>query len=191
MELLWAALAMALLAALAVSLMSDGKPRFRFASEATPVPSPAAAATPAATPAAQATPVSAFPEGDLPTAGVESSAIRSLFVEAAAEQRGQNQYAPPFVSGTDFSNPPAYRDIREAELGQAYATTPKPDRRALNRVAKLGGFRSPEAMATAFGYQSVDQMVSVWDQIIQNSPQFPIDGVGDSAGPPPGATGGN
>ncbi|MDX2080002.1 MAG: hypothetical protein SFU53_04400 [Terrimicrobiaceae bacterium] len=189
MEMLWAALAMAVLAALAVTLMSDQRPKFRF-DGLTASPTPVAAGSPTAPAPASESPAS-VPSTDA------ASNLQVLFADAAAEQRGQFrdlpapvietpvQYnAPPFINNPDYARPPAFRDIRESDLNRAYAAAPKTDRRALARVARLGGFRSPEAMATAFGYQTVDQMVSVWDQQIERGPQFPVDGVGNEAGPP-------
>lgn len=187
MEMLWAALAMAILAALAVTLMSDQRPKFRFEG-LNPSPTPAAAETPAASaPAATDTPAAAAPESNLQT----------LFADTAAEQRGQFRQlpepietagvpydSPPFVNNPDYARPPVFRDLREADLNRVYASAPKTDRRALNRVAKLGGFRSPEAMAVAFGYQSVDQMISTWNQQLERGPEFPAAGVGNEAGPP-------
>ena len=73
---------------------------------------------------------------------------------------------PPFVTSTDYANPPVFREIRENDLGRMFASATKKDKRALNKVARVGGFRSAEDMAKTFGYSSVDQMLMQWDQTI-------------------------
>lgn len=141
--------------------MRDRKPRFRL-DPAVPSPSPTPSAT--ATPFPQSTP------GD----------IQALFVQGRAESP---LIVPTTATNTDFSQPPVYREIHEAELGRIYAAAPRKDRRALTKVAALGGFRSPEAMAGAFGYASVDAMLAIWDQTIATGPQFQPNTFGTNARP--------
>ena len=152
--------------------MRDKKPRFHFDSLATPAP--AAAATPP--PASSLTIPAAQPD------------LRALFVEGRAESPliapVDQPLAPPFVANTDYAKQPVYREIREADLGRMYASASKQDKRALVKVARVGGFRSPEAMANAFGYPSVDQMLSQWDQMIAATPQFQPANFGTNASPP-------
>jgi len=167
--------------------MRDKKPRFRFDPAGTPAPSATASAKPAS---ASSTPV---PPPDL----------QALFVQGRAESQPSQliapvdePIAPPFVTATnyarntsyltntDYANPPAYRQIREVDLGKMYVSAPIKDKRALGRVAKLGGFGSPEGMAQAFGYPSVDQMVSHWDQTIATTPQFQAANFGTNSAPP-------
>ena len=159
-----------ILVALVAFTMRDKKPRFRF--DATPTPAPAATVPPAA---ASTTPVSA-PDVD------------ALFVQGRAESQliapvGE-PLSPPFVPNTDYAKPPVYREIRETDLSGMYAAAPKKDKRAIGKVAKLGGFGSPEAMARAFGYPSVDQMISTWDQTIATTPQFQAGNFGTNSAPP-------
>jgi len=154
---------------LVVLTMRDKKPRFRFESAAKALP--AATATPAG-PAATATPL---PPSDL----------QALFDQGRAESALIAPVDPPlFVPNTDYANPPVYREIRENDLGKMYASAPKKDKRALGRVARVGGFRSAEDMAQAFGYPSVDQMVWQWDQTLAATPQFQPANFGTNATPP-------
>ena len=92
--------------------------------------------------------------------------------------------SPPFVPNTDYARQPVYREIREVDLGRMYAAAPLKDKRALGKVARLGGFGTPEAMARAFGYPSVDQMVWSWDQTIATTPQFQVNNFGTNSAPP-------
>lgn len=152
--------------------MRDKKPRFRFDS----TPAPSATATPLAPePSGSATPVPA-------------SDLQALFVQGRAESPliapVEDVVAPPFVPNTDYASQPVYREIRETDLGRMYAAAPKNDKRALDKVAKLGGFGSPEAMARAFGYPSVDQMLWNWDRTITATPRFQADNFGTNASPP-------
>jgi len=155
--------------------MRDKKPRFRFDSAASPAATPVAAAptgSPLAAPASPATP----PD------------LQALFVQGRAESPliapiGQ-PVGPSFITNTDYANPPVYREIREADLGKIYAASPTKNKRVLDKVARLGGFRSPEAMAQAFGYASVDQMLARWDQAIAAGPQFQPSYFGTNAASP-------
>ena len=153
-------------------MMRDKKPRFHFDSLATPAP--AANTTPP--PAASLTIPAAQPD------------LQALFVEGRAESPliapVDQPLAPPFVTSTDYAKQPVYREIHEAELGRMYATASKQDKRALAKVARVGGFGSPEAMARAFGYPSVDQMLSQWDQMIATTPQFQPANFGTNSSPP-------
>lgn len=171
-----AAIAACVVLVLVVALtMRDKKPRFRFDSPASPTPAPAASAAPSGA-AASASP-GASPD------------LQALFVQGRAESQliapvDEQPAGPPFVTSTDYAVPPAYREIREADMGAVYAAAPKNDRRALSKVAKLGGFGSPEAMARAFGYPTVDQMVSTWDQTIATTPKFQTNHFGTNSTPP-------
>jgi hypothetical protein len=141
--------------------MRDKKPRFHFESTATPTP--AAAAAPAASTAS--------------TAPAAPADLQALFVQGRAESPliapVDQPLTPPFVTtNTDYVNPPAFTDIHETDLGKLYVTTPVKDKRALGKVARIGGFGSPEAMARAFGYPSVDQMIARWEQTISSAPRF-------------------
>ena len=140
--------------------MRDKKPRFRFDSAASPA----------------STPISTAPPGSPLTTPATPPDLQALFVQGRAESPliapVDEPVGPPFVTNTDYANPPLYREIREADLGKMYASAPKKNKRALDKVARLGGFRSPEAMAQAFGYPSVDQMLARWDQTIAVTPQF-------------------
>lgn len=149
--------------------MRDTKPRFKFESLAKPSPSPSA--TPASVDA------SPTPAG--------RSDLQALFDQGRAESpliAPVDQ--PPFVASTDYANPPVFREIRENDLGRMFASAPIKDKRALNKVARVGGFRSAEGMAKAFGYPSVDQMLSQWDQTISATPQFEATNFGTNASPP-------
>jgi len=150
-----------LLIALVVTTMHDKKPRFRLdPTETSPSPTPSATATP-------------FPQS---TPGD----IQALFVQGRAESP---LMVSPTTTNTDFAQPPVYREIHEAELGRIYAAAPQKNRRALTKVAALGGFHSPEAMAAAFGYTSVDTMLANWDQTIETGPQFQPNTFGTNARP--------
>lgn len=158
------------LVALVALTMRDKKPRFRF--DATPTPAPAAT----------------VPPGTAPATPVPVPDLDALFVQGRAESQliapvGE-PLSPPFVPNTDYAKPPVYREIREADLSGMYAAAPKKDIRAISKVAKLGGFGSPEAMARAFGYPSVDQMIWNWDQAIATNPQFQPGHFGTNASPP-------
>jgi len=150
-----------LLIALVVTTMRDKKPRFRLDPPGN---------SPSPTPSATATPFPQSTPGD----------IQALFVQGRAESP---LIVPPAATNTDFSQPPVYREIHEAELGRIYAAAPQKNRRALTRVAALGGFRSPEAMASSFGYPSVDAMIATWDQTIETGPQFQPNAFGTNARP--------
>jgi len=181
MELLWAALCMAVLAALAVTLLSDGKPRFKFNLEpelkATPAPAPAPA--PAATFKAAATQTAAA------AVNVEAPVgIQSLFVTEREQRAERPPAASLFAPQIDYAEPRQYQNLNEADLGRIYAAAAKADKRALSKVARLGGFRSADAMAVAFGYMSVSQMLDVWDQRIQMGPQFAPEEFGTNATAP-------
>jgi len=164
--------ACAVLVAVVAMTMRDKKPRFHFDSAPSPAP-----ATAAVSPAETASAVPAA-----------SPDLQALFVQGRAESPliapTDDTVVPPFVPNTDYAKPPAFREIREAELGKIYAAAPKNDKRALGKVARLGGFRSPEAMAQAFGYPSVDQMLWTWDQTIATTPQFQAANFGTNASPP-------
>ena len=158
--------------------MRDKKPRFHFDSLAGPTP-----ATTVVAPSAS-TALTSSPEN--PAASPD---LQALFVQGRAESpliapvvTGPGTF--PFVTNTDYARPPVYREIGEADLGKIYASAPKNDKRALGKVARIGGFRSPEAMARAFGYPSVDQMLLIWDQTIATSPQFQAANFGTNARPP-------
>ncbi len=151
--------------------MRDRKPRFRFDN-------------PKAEPAASATPLAAAP----PATPAPASDLQALFVQGRAESPliapVDEPVSPPFVPNTDYARQPVYREIREVDLGRMYATAPLKDKRALGKVARLGGFGTPEAMARAFGYPSVDQMVWSWDQTIATTPQFQVNNFGTNSAPP-------
>jgi len=66
---------------------------------------------------------------------------------------------------TDFAAARTFLPLRESEVGRIYSVSPR-NLKALRRVAKIGGYGSPEAMAAAFGYESVDQMLNVWNQAL-------------------------
>ena len=154
--------------------MRDKKPRFHFDSLASPAVAPATASAPSTASAA--------------TNPAASSDMQALFVQGRSESpliaTVSDPASPPFVTNTDYARPPVYREIREAGLEQIYASAPKKDKRVLGKVAKLGGFGSPEAMAKAFGYPSVDQMVVSWDKTIEATPQFQAANFGTNAKPP-------
>lgn len=163
--------------------MRDKKPRFHFDSLTGSTPAPAAAsATASPAPAAAAPSLKEIPSAP--------SDLQALFVQGRAESpliapADSVPASPPFVTNTDYARPPVYREIREAELGKIYAAVPKSDKRALAKVARIGGFRSPEAMARAFGYPTVDQMVATWDQTIAaGGPQFQAANFGTNSRPP-------
>jgi len=183
MELLWAALCMAVLAAMAVTLLSDGKTRFKFQLE----PEVKATPAPVQTPAPQTTPtaVQASVPPIVPPINVEATGgIQSLFVEEQAGRAENRTFAPsPFVNDQDFAQPRDYQDLKEQDLGKIYAAASKADKRALGKVARLGGFRSTEAMAVSFGYDSVDQMLAAWEQTIVVNPQFQPQFFGTNATP--------
>lgn len=156
-----------LLIALVVTTMRDKKPRFRLdPAEASPTPIPSATAT--------ATPLPSASPGN----------IQALFIQARAESPMiAPMEASQALTNTDFAQPPVYREIHEADLGRIYASAPKKNRRALTKVAALGGFHTPEEMAASFGYPSVDAMLWTWDQTIATSPQFQPDTFGTNARP--------
>jgi hypothetical protein len=159
-----------ILVALVALTMRDKKPRFRF--DATPTPVPAAT----------------VPPGSASTTPVSAPDLDALFVQGRAESQliapvGE-PLSPPFVPNTDYAKPPLYREIRETDLSGMYAAAPKKDKRAIGKVAKLGGFGSPEAMARAFGYPSVDQMIWNWDQTIATTPQVQAGKFGTNSAPP-------
>lgn len=158
-----------LLVLLVALTMRDRKPRFRF--DPAPSPTPVASVAPAG-PSAGTTTV---PPSDL-QALFEQGRVESPLMAPVDE--------PPFVTNTDYASPPVYREIREPELGQVYVSVSKKDKKALSKVAKLGGFRSPEEMAQSFGYPSVDQMVWNWEQTITATPQFQPGNFGTNASPP-------
>ena len=152
--------------------MRDRKPRFHFDSVATPAPS--GSTTPP-------------PGSGLATAGATPD-VQALFVQGRAESPliapADGPLLPPFVTNTDYARPPVFREIREAELGKIYESASKKDKRALGKVARLGGFGSPEAMAKGFGYPSVDQMLWNWDRTIASTPQFQAENFGTNSSPP-------
>ena len=152
--------------------MRDRKPRFHFDSVATPAPS-----GPAVTPAGSASATAGSPRD-----------VQALFVQGRAESpliaSADGPRLPPFVTNTDYARPPVFREIREAELGKIYESASKKDKRALGKVARLGGFGSPEAMAKGFGYPSVDQMLWNWDRTIASTPQFQAENFGTNSSPP-------
>ncbi|MEI8309571.1 MAG: hypothetical protein WCH98_02325 [Verrucomicrobiota bacterium] len=158
--------------------MRDKKPRFHFDSLVGPASSTAAAATSASTSLASS-----------PAIPSASPDLQALFVQGRAESPliapvVDGPLTPPFVTNTDYARPPVYREIGEVDLGKIYASAPKNDKKALGKVARIGGFRSPEAMARAFGYPSVDQMLWTWDQTIATSPQFQAANFGTNSRPP-------
>ena len=161
------------LVAVVALTMRDKKPRFHFDSLATPAPAAVAATPP---PASSLTIPAAQPD------------LQALFVQGRAESPliapVDQPLAPPFITNTDYAKQPVYREIHEAELGRMYASASKKDRQALGKVARIGGFGSPEAMARAFGYPSVDQMLSQWDQMIAATPQFQPANFGTNSSPP-------
>ncbi|MBE2204468.1 MAG: hypothetical protein IAE94_09035 [Chthoniobacterales bacterium] len=161
-----------LLVVIVALTMRDKKPRFRFDN-------------PKAEPTASASPAAAVP----PAASATASHLQTLFVEGRQESPliapVEAPASPPFVAmNTDYAHAPVYRDIREADLGRIYAAAPQKDKRALSKVARLGGFGTPEAMARAFGYPSVDQMVWSWDQTVVTTPQFQANNFGTNSAPP-------
>lgn len=158
-----------LLVLLVALTMRDKKPRFRF--DATPTPAPVATATPAGS----STVTVSAPSSNLQTL-FEQGRVESPLIAPVDE--------PPFVTNTDYASPPVYREIKETDLGRVYVSASKKDRRALGKVAKLGGFHSPEEMAQAFGYPSVDQMLWNWEQTIAATPQFQPGNFGTNASPP-------
>ena len=152
--------------------MRDRKPRFHFDSAAaTPAPSSPAA-----------------PAGSAPATAGPTPDVQALFVQGRAESpligSADGPLLPPFVTNTDYARPPVFREIREAELGKIYASASKKDRRALGKVARLGGVGSPDAMAQTFGYPSVDQMLWNWDRTIASTPQFQAENFGTNSSPP-------
>jgi hypothetical protein len=149
--------------------MRDKKPRFRF--DAAPSPTPAAAAAPPAS-TALTTP-SAAPD------------LQALFDQGRAESPliAPVEAPPLFVPNTDYAAPPVYREIREVDLGKLYVSTPQKNQRALAKVARVGGFGSPEAMSRAFGYASVDAMLANWEQTLATTPQFRQNNFGTNAPP--------
>ncbi|MFZ4778974.1 MAG: hypothetical protein ACOYM3_26710 [Terrimicrobiaceae bacterium] len=173
-EALVALVACFILIILVALTMRDKKPRFKFESLAKPSPSATATPAPATPAAATAAPTPVTPPD-----------LQALFDQGRAESpliAPVDQ--PPFVTSTDYANPPVYREIRENDLGKMYASAPTKDKRALGKVARVGGFRSAEDMAQAFGYPSVDQMVWQWDQTIAATPQFLPANFGTNASPP-------
>lgn len=187
MELLWAALCMAILAALAVTLLSDGKARFQFDQPAPAKESPSATPAAAAQAAASAAPIvgaaASRPATSAPVNVEATGGIQSLFV---AEQQGRAENRPTpslFAPDVDYAQPRRYQNLKEQDLGRMYVSEVKVDKQALAKVARLGGFRSPEVMASAFGYGSVQQMVDSWEQRISMSPQFQADNFGTNATP--------
>jgi len=185
MELLWAALCMAVLAAMAVTLLSDGKTRFKFQLEPEAKPT----ATPTLTPAPPVAPTTAVVPSGIPSivppVNVEATGgIQSLFVEEQAGRAENRTFAPaPFVTDQDFSEPRSYQNLKEQDLGRIYAAASKADKRALGKVARLGGFRSADAMAYSFGYDSVGQMLEAWEQTLLVAPQFQPEYFGTNATP--------
>jgi hypothetical protein len=160
-----------LLILIVVLTMRDTRPRFRFDPSPTPTPEGSAADASGA------------------PGPVKSSDLQTLFEQARAESPRMDAAVDSdpgslFVTNTDYASAPVYREIHEAALSRTYESLSKKDRRALSRVAKLGGFGSPEGMAQAFGYPSVDEMVSRWDQTIAQTPQFLPSQVGTNASPP-------
>ncbi len=155
--------------------MRDKKPRFRFDS----------AASPASTPIANAPPGSPL---TAPASPANPPDLQALFVQGRAESPLiapiDEPVGPPFITNTDYANPPVYREIGEVDLGKMYASAPQKNKRALDKVARLGGFRSPEAMAQAFGYPSVDQMLARWDQTLAAAPKFQPSYFGTNAASP-------
>jgi hypothetical protein len=154
-----------------VLTMRDTKPQFRF--DPSPTPTPAGSRSTVSGAHGPAT----------------SSDLQTLFEQARAESLRMDAAVDPepgslFMTNTDYASAPVYREIHEAALSRTYKSLPKKDRRALSRVAQLGGFGSPEGMAQAFGYPSVDEMVSRWDQTIASTPQFLPSQVGTNASPP-------
>jgi len=164
-----------LLIVLVVVAMRDKKVRLRLRLPAAS-PSPAASASPA--------PSASPPPTASPTPTDSATGIQSLFTQGRAES---SLIAPAGARQTyadiDFAQPSGYREIREADLGRIYSSLPKKNRRALARVAEIGGFRTSEDMARSFGYQSVDQMLWSWDQTILESPRFSPNAFGTNAPP--------
>lgn len=164
-----AAMAACFLLLVVVALtMRDKKPRFHF--DSAPSPTPAAAAAPPASTASTAP--SAAPD------------LQALFDQGRAESPLIAPVeAPLFVPNTDYAAPPVYREIREVDLGKLYVSTPEKSKRALAKVARVGGFSSPEAMSRAFGYASVDAMLANWEQTLVTTPQFRQSNFGTNAPP--------
>ena len=144
MELLWAALCMAILAALAVTLLSDGKARFQFDQPAPAKESPGA--TPKATALASAPIVGVAASSPAPSAPVNVEAtggIQSLFV-AEQQGRAENRQVPSlFAPDVDYAQPRRYQNLREQDLGRMYVSEVKVDKQALAKVARLGGSVRP------------------------------------------------
>lgn len=154
LDYLWVALGLAVLAAIAATLVKEPKPKFQFPDP----PKPPPASTPAASPAST---------NSVPMAGTDviegaSAPLQALFIDAQQQQRGQSLFVtepdPPFVTPT----PAQVNRPREVELGQAYQSLSRTDTRALDKVSRMGGYGSPDRMAAAFGYLSVGDMVAAW-----------------------------
>lgn len=172
-EALLAIAACFVLVVLLALTMRDKKPRFKFDSPASPTPEQASLPTASAPAERSAT---------------NGSGLQALFDEGRTESPliapvEQPAY-PPFVTNTDYANPPVYRQIREADLGRIYASTPQKDKRALDKVARIGGFRNADQMARSFGYPSVDQMISSWEETLVTTPRFQPNNFGTNAAPP-------
>ncbi len=162
-----------LLIVLVVAAMRDKKLRLRLhppAATASVTPLPSASPVPSAAPTAS--PV--VSSTDIQTLFNQGRAESSLIAPVDAQQAAAN---------IDFAQQPGYREIREADLGRIYSSLPKKNRRALVKVAEIGGFRTSEDMARAFGYQSVDQMLWSWDQAILDNPRFLPNTFGTNALP--------
>lgn len=169
MDYLWAALGIALLCAIAVTLLRPSAPKFRFEDPAKAKPSAAAATTPV--------PPSVDGTNAIPVVDVEATAasqsLQALFADAQQEQRVQSLFvpandsfptSPPMMPSASVAQPVQPVNISEVEAGRAYQQLSQRDRRALNRVAQLGGYGTPEQMASAFGYFSVDAMLTAWQR---------------------------
>lgn len=175
-ELLVAIGACILLIALFGAMVRDKKVNFRF--DAAPSPTPPAAASQAAAQGQQAASAPASPGN-----------VQALFDQGRLESPliAPVELAPeasmPMIPNTDFAQQPVYREIREADLNRIYATVPKKNKRALAKVASLGGYQSPDEMARAFGYVSVDQMLAAWDQNLLTTPQFLPENFGTNSMP--------
>lgn len=186
MDYLWVALGIALLCAIAVTLLRPSAPKFRFEEPAKSAPAAASATTPVP-PQVEGT--NAVPAVDV-EATAASQSLQSLFADAQQEPRVQSLFVPadegfssnpPMMPAASATQPATPVNFSEIDAGRAYRELSKRDRRALDRVASLGGYGTPEQMATAFGYLSPAAMLDAWQRAEASG--TPFRPVQDSIGP--------
>jgi len=162
LDLLLAGLVLVLVVGLAIAFQRSRKPVIPASEQASATATPTPSATPAASP-------------------LVSSDLRALFEEekAAREAAGPPSLFVPVEEPPE--RPLTYQPITPAERKRLYVASVKGDKKALRKVARIGGFRTPEDMAISYGYPSVQDMLDNWEATLLQGVPVSIDQTADRA----------